>query len=568
MRQRLLFGCLWGLLIWGVSISANAVSWPLRISASGNYLEDQDGVPFLIVGEAAWSIAAQLNPSEVIKYLDDRSAKGFTAVLVNAIEHEFSSNPPYNYTGQHPFNNGNFDWSVRNESYWLHVDYILNEAKNRGMLVFFFPAYLGASCVSAGWCSEMVAQTNSAMTNYGEWLGNRYGNQGNIIWVHGGDANANAHSGAYDRVAAIANGIKSKDGNHLHAAHSARERSALDDYSALIDLNTTYSYSSAQGKVQNDYQRSGAIPFTYIEGDYENEQSSTVLDLQRQALTAYLGGALLGHFFGNCPIWHFGSDSNLCALSNWQAQLESVGSKSMTNIGKLMKSREWWKLEPDYNAQVVISGKSSATSYKAAASASDGRTVMVWFPEVSNATIDMSQINGSQAKVWWWNPIDNTSTLIGVYATSGTQEFTPVIGGMVLVIDVDNPGLCDPGQPIVNANFSGNPTSGPFALAVTFSDQSAGNPASWYWDFGDGQTSTEQSPIHTYNVEGTYTVSLIVTNNYYCSDTENKANYITVSSGGGSDGSGGSGGGGGSDGSGGSGGGGGGCFISTLYLLL
>ena len=55
----------------------------------------------------------------------------------------------------------------------------------------------------------MQSQTNTAMTNYGQWLGNRYKNQGNIIWVHGGDANANNYTNAYSRVAAIANGIKS-----------------------------------------------------------------------------------------------------------------------------------------------------------------------------------------------------------------------------------------------------------------------------------------------------------------------------------------------------------------------
>jgi hypothetical protein len=427
------------------AVTVQAVKWPLRISANGKYLEDQDGLPFLIVGEAAWSMAAQLNPSEVINYLADRQAKGFTAIIINAIEHEHSSNPPYNYAGQHPFSNGNSNWSVRNEIYWSHLDHILNEAKNRGILVFLFPAYLGISCGSEGWCSEMVAQTDAAMTNYGEWLGSRYGNQGNIIWVHGGDAAANNFSGAYGRVAGIANGIKSRDSYHLHTAHSSPESSALDDYSALIDLNTTYSYSNAQGKVQNDYQRSGAIPFTYIEGYYENEHSSTIGDWQRQALTAYLGGALLGHFFGNCPIWHFGGHPSWCRVANWQEQLESVGSKLMANIGKLMKSREWWKLEPDYMNTVVISGMGSGTSYKSTARASDGKTIMVWFPDTSKATVDLSKISGQQAKAYWWSPNDNTSILIGTYATTASQNFTPSSVRMVLVIDDEAAGFSAPG---------------------------------------------------------------------------------------------------------------------------
>jgi len=210
------------------------------------------------------------------------------------------------------------------------LDFILNEAKNRDILVFLFPAYIGFQCGGQGWCAEMRSQTDVDMTGYGEWLGNRYANQGNIVWVHGGDANANSFAAAYSRVASIANGIKSKDSNHLHTAHSAPDRSASDDYAGLIDLNTTYSYSDPQGEIQRDYQRVSALPFSYIEGAYENEHASTAIDWQRQALTAYLGGALLGHFFGNCPIWHFGGDPSWCGLSDWKAQLESAGSKSFT----------------------------------------------------------------------------------------------------------------------------------------------------------------------------------------------------------------------------------------------
>ncbi|MFZ9029558.1 MAG: PKD domain-containing protein, partial [Crocinitomicaceae bacterium] len=47
---------------------------------------------------------------------------------------------------------------------------------------------------------------------------------------------------------------------------------------------------------------------------------------------------------------------------------------------------------------------------------------------------------------------------------------------------------------------------------VSFNDMSTGGPDSWAWDFGDGNSSTMQSPIHTYATAGTYTVSLTSTN--------------------------------------------------------
>ena len=47
---------------------------------------------------------------------------------------------------------------------------------------------------------------------------------------------------------------------------------------------------------------------------------------------------------------------------------------------------------------------------------------------------------------------------------------------------------------------------------VQFTDASLFNPTGWLWDFGDGNTSTEQDPLHTYILDGTYTVTLIDTN--------------------------------------------------------
>ena len=63
---------------------------------------------------------------------------------------------------------------------------------------------------------------------------------------------------------------------------------------------------------------------------------------------------------------------------------------------------------------------------------------------------------------------------------------------------------------------------------VRFIDTSAGNPTSWFWDFGDGQNSSEQSPpLHLYNKDGTYTVSLTV-KNVFGENTRIKTNLIVV----------------------------------------
>ncbi|AEH60076.1 S-layer-related duplication domain protein [Methanosalsum zhilinae DSM 4017] len=61
------------------------------------------------------------------------------------------------------------------------------------------------------------------------------------------------------------------------------------------------------------------------------------------------------------------------------------------------------------------------------------------------------------------------------------------------------------------ASFTANPTSGAAPLEVAFTDQSE-YAVDYSWDFGDGETSTEASPTHTYEEIGTYTVTLTVSN--------------------------------------------------------
>jgi PKD repeat protein len=80
----------------------------------------------------------------------------------------------------------------------------------------------------------------------------------------------------------------------------------------------------------------------------------------------------------------------------------------------------------------------------------------------------------------------------------------------------------------LTADFSANVLTGQWPIQVEFTDLSTGNPTSWHWDFGDGNTSVEQNPKHTYNNTGVYTVTLQICNQGVC-DTTTKVGYINVS---------------------------------------
>ncbi len=66
----------------------------------------------------------------------------------------------------------------------------------------------------------------------------------------------------------------------------------------------------------------------------------------------------------------------------------------------------------------------------------------------------------------------------------------------------------DPVVPPPVAAFTPDKTSGNIPLTVQFSNQSSGNITNYNWDFGDGQTSVDKNPVHTFITAGDFTVKL------------------------------------------------------------
>jgi PKD repeat protein len=79
----------------------------------------------------------------------------------------------------------------------------------------------------------------------------------------------------------------------------------------------------------------------------------------------------------------------------------------------------------------------------------------------------------------------------------------------------------------LEARFTADITQGPAPLSVQFTDQSTGNPTSWKWTFGDGDSSLLQHPVHIYQLYGSYTVKLTISDGTSGFALEKK-DYITV----------------------------------------
>jgi chitodextrinase len=418
-------------------------SYPLKLSSDRRYIVDQNDRPFFINGDTAWSLIAQLTREDAEIYLENRRQKGFNVVLVNLVEHQFASKAPANIYGDQPFLTlGNFN--TPNETYFSHADWVIDRAAEKGLVVLLDPLYLGYGCGSEGWCGEVKSASTATIRSWGRYVGNRYANRPNIVWLIGGDTDPVA-AGLATKVREFVAGVRESD-THLMTAHNAPEQAARDPWpnEPWLDLNDIYTYSSTYLKTAANYAAAPGMPLFLVEAAYENEHSSTPSTLRAEAYWTVLSGGTSGHFFGNCQIWAFSQGG--CS-SSWKAQLDSTGSSTLALVGKLFDSRAFYELLPDTSHTVLTSGYQSGSNYATAARTSSGSTIVAFIPTPRTVTIDMTKVSGTSANAWWYNPRTGLATLAGTFPTVGTRDFTlPDANDWVLVIDDASLVLPPPGS--------------------------------------------------------------------------------------------------------------------------
>jgi hypothetical protein len=409
----------------------------LHMSKNQRYLVDESNIPFLLQGDAAWSIIVGLNRAEVELYLENRQSKGFNTIEVNLIEHKFSKQPPLNIAGEGPFTTPG-DFSAPNEKYFAHADWVIRKADEMGIRVLLAPIYLGYEGTDEGWFQELLALEPEKCLEYGRYLGKRYKDFDNIIWLIGADRNPGP---VLEKVDLVALGIRQFDKRHLFTAQCEPEHSAVEEFAdgKWLDFTTTYTYEIVHARLLADYERTPTMPFILIESTYEGEHNASDVQVRRQAYWAVLCGGF-GHIMGDRPLWLFDS--------GWQRAMDLAGSVGMMHWGELFRSRAWYDLIPDRKHEVVTDGLGEFTGldYVAAARTSDGSTVIAYMPSSRKITVDMSKVSGAQANAWWFDPRTGKASSAGNFATSSSREIVPPGNGdWVLVLDDSAKHLPVPG---------------------------------------------------------------------------------------------------------------------------
>lgn len=330
------------------------------------------------------------------------------------------------------------DLTTPNPTYWAAVDQIITTAAARGITAWFNPISMAAS-------DTIIANGATRARTFGQFLGTRYAQYDNIIWLHGNEYTGPVGSELDNDMQQIAMGIKDKDPRHLSTLWLTSGVVTTTWWTNIVDFFTASdrdhpSYLASQAA----YDAAGGKPIVFIEGVYEGETSNGTTGVATPLITrqeAYDSSPILGTagtFFG---------DTNHTWPSTWQTVMTSTGNTQMQFFPQAFAGRQWWKLVPDENHSVVTAGYGgkatggfAGDNYAPAARVPDGSLIMAYLPGATTITVDMTK-SVNNAYSHWYNPQTGALTQdAGPLANTGTHAFTPPTTGTDWVFILDTQG--------------------------------------------------------------------------------------------------------------------------------
>ncbi len=439
----------------------------LRVSENQRFLVFADGTPFFYLGDTAWELFHRLDREKAEYYLSNRASLGFTVIQAVILAEENGLNDPNPY-GEVPL--FDHDPTRPNEAYFEHVDFIIHMAGELGLFVAVLPAWGDKWNIKWGQGPEIFTPENARV--FGQYLGNRYRNYPNIIWVVGGDRplEEDIHR---EIVVSMAAGLREGDtGTHLITFHPMGGQGSAEYFhnEDWLDFNMrqtghTRGYTGRYEHVRRDYDRSPVKPVIDAEPIYEDHPvdfrreergHSISADVRRPMYWSLFNGGF-GHTYGHHSVWQMWEEGRRPVnhpLMPWYKAIYQPGASHMQYGRRLIESRPFLTRIPDDSILVphpvaasVIPG---AGEYRYAATRdTDGTYAMIYSPVGRDFEVRMDVIRGGEIVAWWYNPRDGSAWKIGNFPNKGSRVFSPPDPGeyldWVLVLDDASIGYSPPG---------------------------------------------------------------------------------------------------------------------------
>ncbi len=398
----------------------------LRVSSNHRYLEDASGQPFFLVGDSPQNLPLKLAVTELDGYMADCETKGFNWLWIcidGQNGHGPAARSPVDKQGNRMMNS---DWAIGtlNEKYFATIDAIVKSAERHGQYCAFTP-------LSERQWSQANINRNSSdkWRDYGRFLGRRYKDKPNILWMIGND---NINRPAQH---AIVEGIKDAGDMHLMTVNwrpgvgefgSAWVRKH-DHKEPWIDLNAWYinrrigEGGSPAYWQKMEYERPNAMPTFPCETEYQQPYAmATDLACRMQNYSVALGGGCGGQVYG--AGW-------LADEWDYETYRNHGGRAQAIHFKHLFTNRDWTSLVPDYHHTFITAGYgtlSTNTTHYVGAAINAGTLGIAYCPTSATLTADMAKFSSGPVKARWYDPVNgNFKDIAGSpVGNAGTREFS------------------------------------------------------------------------------------------------------------------------------------------------
>jgi len=407
----------------------------LKVSENGRFLVKDDGSPFFWLADTGWELMHRLNRKEAEHYLRNRAGKKFTVVQA-VILSEINGLTVPNKEGQLPL--ANFDPTRPNEKYFELVDFVVAKAAEFDLYMGLLPTWGAHVEDKPGIFDNKFIFTEANAEAYGRFLGNRYKNTHNVVWILGGDRPASGNEPIWNAMAKGLN--EGSEGRHLISYHPMGQQTSSTWFhnSDWLDFNILQSghqrfSDNVYSRVSNDYALLPPKPVLNGEPAYEdiNEWFNpanpryTDYEVRKYAYWSVFAGAF-GHTYGNNNIWqmyHPGVDPVIYARLPWYEALEQPGAGQMKHLRNLIESRPFLSRIPDQSLATVENYEFASDHVQVTrdgtAGQKDATYIMAYLPMSRDLQLKTEVIQGKELFIWWYSPVTGDAFPYGKVENKG-----------------------------------------------------------------------------------------------------------------------------------------------------
>ena len=367
----------------------------------------------------------QAGPGGADRYLEDRSSKGFTVIQCHLLPWGVDLTNAY---GEKAFNDG--DVGSPNESYWEHVDYILEKGAGLGLYMAVLPAWARTYTETRLGSPEnkILSDDPRAAYGYGYFLGSRYREMDHLVWILGGDSWGTRDS-IYDNLArgitdAYAGGDPAgvlmsyhpKGGTYRPPATSTGEFYHNKEW---LDFNMIQSGHRIGNRnferIREDYHRMPIKPTLESEPCYEHHPvmhdfangEFNAWHLRRRAYWSILAGGF-GFTYGGNGIWQMATPDEPGKETHfnyyWYDALDFEGGKQMVYVRSLFESRPFTDPARVPDQGILADTTGGVDGHIQCARAADRSYWIIYVTNGREFRLDPATLEDRDYRAWWYDP--------------------------------------------------------------------------------------------------------------------------------------------------------------------